>query len=286
MLQIGPRSILGRVSQKSQTGPIVIAVSSAHGSQGKTTVAINLALELASERARVLLIDGDLSASSIANHFLLSDLPAGLPGAIRVANQNRFDIDQLERLTLPVAKSTLVIMPGFSSTPETEVETHALERILETAKANFEYTVIDLGSLGLADLSLVAEQFTETVFGMADKKLVVCLADPIGIFRLLATEHKVLELASDSLLLMNRVRNSVIPAAKREIAITLQRLSQLEVACYLPDDPQQIDQAIRTGVPAVSLSRSGLFRQAITGFVRAEILGSKGQLDSRVAKLG
>ena len=286
MLPIIPRSILGRVSQKSQTGPIVIAVSSPHGSQGKTTVAINLALELASQRARVLLIDGDLSASSIANHFLLSDLPAGLPGAIRVASQNRFDMDQLERLTLPVAKSTLSIMPGFSSPPDTEVDTKALGRILETAKASFEYTVIDLGSIGLADPSLVAQTFTETVLEIADKKLIVCLADPIGIFRLLATEQKVLELASDLLLLMNRVRNSVIPVAKREIAITLQRLSQLEVACYLPDDPQQIDQAIRTGVPAVSLSRSGLFRQAMTGFVRAEILGSKGQLDSRVAKLG
>jgi hypothetical protein len=154
------------------------------------------------------------------------------------------------------------------------------------AHSRFEYTVIDLGSIGLADPSLVAEIFTETVLEIADKKLIVCLADPIGIFRLLATEQKVLELASDSLLLMNRVRNSVIPVAKREIPITLQRLSQLEVACYLPDDPQQIDQAIRTGVPAVSLSRSGLFRQAMTGFVRAEILGSKGQLDSRVAKLG
>jgi MinD-like ATPase involved in chromosome partitioning or flagellar assembly len=286
MLPIIPRSILGRVAQKSQAGPIVIAVSSPHGSHGKTTVAINLALELASERARVLLIDGDLAASAIPNHFLLSDLPAGLPGAIRIANQNRFDLDQLERLTLPLAKSTLVIMPGFSGPAESEISSQALERILETAKASFDYTVLDLGSIGLAAPTLVAEQFTQTVFGMADKKLIVCLADPIGIFRFLATEQKVLELASDSLLLMNRVRNSVIPAAKREIAITLQRLSQFEVACYLPDDPQQIDQGIRTGVPPVSLSRSGLFRQAMTGFVRAEILGSKGQLDSRVAKLG
>ena len=286
MIQLFPRSVLGRVSKKSPTGPMVIAVSSPCGSTGKTTVAINLALELASERAKVLLIDGDLRSGSIANHFLLSDMPAGVPAAIRVANQNRFDVDQLERLSLPIPKSTVSIMPGFSSAPELEVSTNAVEQILETAKTCFDYTVIDLGSIGITSPPQVAEQFTEAVFGTADKKIVVCLADPIGIFRLLATEQRFLELASDAILLMNRVRNSVIPTAKREIAITLQRLSQLEVSSYLPDDPQQIDQAIRTGVPAISLSRSGVFRQAITGFVRAEILGSKGQLDSRVAKLG
>jgi MinD-like ATPase involved in chromosome partitioning or flagellar assembly len=285
-MKLFPRSMLGRISKSLPDTPMVIAVSSPLGSTGKTTVAINLALELASERARVLLIDGDLSTGSVANHFLITDLPAGLPAAIRVANQNRFDIDQLERLTTQLPKSTVAIMPGFSSPPETPVSEEALGRILETARASFDYTVIDLASIGPVSPPQIADQFTETVVGVADKNLIVCLADPIGIFRLLATEQRFLELASDALLLMNRVRNSVIPAAKREIAITLQRLSQFEVACYLPDDPQQMDQAIRTGVPAISLSRSGVFRQAITGFVRAEILGSKGQLDSRVAKLG
>jgi hypothetical protein len=120
----------------------------------------------------------------------------------------------------------------------------------------------------------------------ADLQLLVCLADPIGIFRLLATEQILLELGANPLVVMNRVRNSVITSARREIAITLQRLSQLGIACYLPDDPQQIDQAMRTGIQAVSLSRGGAFRQAMTGFVRAEILGTKGLLDSRVAKLG
>lgn len=277
------RSMARRVS-KASSGPKVIAVSGPHGSTGKTTVSINLALELAAERHRVLLIDGDLRAGSIANNFLLADLPAGLPGAIRIASQNRFDLEQLERLSVEVKKSNLVIMPGFSYPPEQEVGNDAMVGILEVARQSFDYTVIDLGSILAA--SSTAEAFTESVFGIADSQLFVCLADPIGIFRLLATEQKLLEVSTNSKLLMNRVRNSVIASARREIAITLQRLSQLEVASYLPDDPQQIDQAMRTGIPAMSLSRSGAFRQAMTGFVRAEILGSRGQLDSRVAKLG
>lgn len=277
------RSMARRVS-KATSGPKVIAVSGPHGSTGKTTVSINLALELAAERHRVLLIDGDLRAGSIANNFLLADLPAGLPGAIRIASQNRFDLEQLLRLSVEVKKLNLVIMPGFTNPPEQEVGNDAMVGILEVARQSFDYTVIDLGSISTA--SSPSEVFTESVFGMADSQLFVCLADPIGIFRLLATEQKLLEVSTNVKLLMNRFRNSVIASARREIAITLQRLSQLEVVSFLPDDPQQIDQAMRTGIPAMSLSRSGAFRQAMTGFVRAEILGAKGQLDLRVAKLG
>lgn len=283
MLNALSKTIARRVTQLP-VAPLVIAVSGPHGSTGKTTVAINLALELAAGRERVLLIDGDLRASAIANHFLLSDLPAGLPGAIRIASQNRFDLDQLERLSVEVKRSRLVIMPGFSAAPEQEVSFDALRGILQVAKQSFSYTVIDLGSISTASSS--AESFTEAVYTAADRRLFVCLADPIGIFRLLATEQKLMEVSPDSLLIVNRVRNSVIASARREIAITLGRLSQLEVACFLPDDAQQIDQAMRTGIPAISLSRGGAFRQALTGFARSEISGARGPLDSRVAKLG
>lgn len=278
------KSILHRVSKSPPVTPLVIAVSGPHGSTGKTTVAANLALELAAERNSVLLIDGDLRASSIANHFLLSDLPAGLPGAIRIAGQNRFDLEQLERLSVPVKKTGLVILTGFVTAPEIEVSSEALLGILEVARQSFDYTVIDLGSISTTEI--FSDSFAEGVYKMADRQLFVGLADPIGIFRLLATEQRLLELSQTSLLVMNRVRNSVIASARREISITLQRLSQLEVASYLPDDPLQIDQAVLSGIPAVSLSRGGAFRQAMTGFARSEISGVKGALDSRVAKLG
>ena len=127
---------------------------------------------------------------------------------------------------------------------------------------------------------------TRSLISLADRTILVSLADPIGLFRLLSAEQQVSGFPSPPDLLMNRVRNSVIASARREIGITLQRLSTLEPKAYLPDDPQHIDQAVRTGVPASSLSRTGTFRQALTGYVRAELLGRKGQLDSRVAKLG
>jgi len=285
MLDRITRSITSRVSPRTNPSPVVIAVTSPHGSTGKTTVAINIALELASEKARVLLIDGDIQGPAVANHFALTQQPAGLQAALRIASQQRFDLEQLERLSFQFQKSTLRIMPGSQNFPSQPVDQGAVANLLETARSGYEFTVVDLGSLS-GDGGGTQAELTNTIISLADRKIVVCLADPIGIFRLLGTENLIAATSQPVDLVMNRVRNSVIASARREIAITLQRLSALEPKAYLPDDPQHIDQAVRTGVPVTSLSRTGTFRQALTGFVRADLLGRKGALDSRVAKLG
>ena len=285
MLDRITRSITSRVSPKASSPPVVIAVTSPHGSTGKTTVAINIALELAAEKARVLLIDGDIQGPAVANHFALTQQPAGLQAALRIASQQRFDLEQLERLSFQFQKSTLRIMPGSQNFPSQPFDQEAVANLLETARSGYEFTVIDLGSLS-GDGSGAQAELTNAIISLADRTVIVCLADPIGIFRLLGIENLIAASSKPVDLVMNRVRNSVIASARREIAITLQRLSTLEPKAYLPDDPQHIDQAVRTGVPATSLSRTGTFRQALTGFVRAELLGRTGALDSRVAKLG
>lgn len=285
MLDRIARSITSRVSPRTTSSPVVIAVSSPYGSTGKTTVAINIALELAAEKARVLLIDGDLQGSAVANHFVLTEQPAGVQAALRIASQQRFDLEQLERLSFQFQRSNLRIMPGSQYFPGQPIDPATVANLLETARIGYEFTVIDLGCLDPGGHGAQAE-LTQQIISLADRTVVVCLADPIGIFRLLNIENIVAGTNHPVDLLMNRVRNSVIASARREIAITLQRLSTLEPKAYLPDDPVHIDQALRQGVPVTSLSRTGTFRQALTGFVRAELLGRKGALDSRVAKLG
>ena len=285
MLDRITRSITSRVLPRTNSSPVVIAVSSPYGSTGKTTVAINIALELAAEKAKVLLIDGDIQGPAVANHFVLNEQPAGLQAALRIASQQRFDIEQLERLSFRFQKSTLRIMPGSQNFPSKPIDKGTVANLLDTARMGYEFTVIDLGSLS-PNTNGVQQELTDTIVSLADRTILVCLADPIGIFRMLNIENITSGASQQPVLVMNRVRNSVIPSARREIAITLQRLSAMEPKAYLPDDPQHIDQALRQGVPATSLSRTGTFRQALAGFVRAELLGRKGPLDYRVAKLG
>jgi MinD-like ATPase involved in chromosome partitioning or flagellar assembly len=275
------RSYQAAQKQNIKPEPQVIAVTSPHGSTGKTTLAINLALELSAEKYRVLLIDADLEGPSVANYFLLSELPAGFAGALRIASQNRFDQSQLARLSVEVPKTSITILPGLMSEISVEVTGEVVAAIIETAKASFDFVLFDLGSLGPKQEVF---DITREVVSMADQVVLVALADPVGIFRLLRAETYLLSLTQQPKLVVNRLRNSVIAQAKSEIKTTLAGLGAIEVSAFLPDDQAHLDQATRLGV--VASGRSGSFRSAVGIFTKASILGRQSSLDARVAKLG
>jgi MinD-like ATPase involved in chromosome partitioning or flagellar assembly len=279
MLESIVRSIQAAKKQRIKPEPQIIAVTSAHGSTGKTTVAMYMALELAAEKFRVLIIDADLEGPSVANYFCLSELPAGLVGAIRIAGQNRFDQAQLERLSVQIPKSSITILPGVISDQKLELTQESITAILDTAKANFDFVIVDLGSLK------PKQEFdiTTEVVQSSNQVVVVALADPIGIFRVLRLEKTLMQLTETPKLVINRLRNSVIAQAKSEIKTTLAGLSELEAAAFLPDDQPSVDQATRVGM--IAGGKSGSFRSAVGIFTKVSILGSKSALDSRVAKL-
>jgi MinD-like ATPase involved in chromosome partitioning or flagellar assembly len=274
------RSLQAAKQQNTKPEPQIIAVTSPHGSTGKTTVSINIALELAAEKYSVLLIDADLEGPSIANYFCLSELPAGLVGALRIASQHRFDQTQLERLSIKIPKSSITVLPGVISDQPLELTSESIQAILEVAKASFDFVVVDLGSLKpKQEFDLTSE-----VVRISDEVLLVALADPIGIFRLLRVEKHLLSLTEQPKLIVNRLRNSVISQAKSEIKTTLAGLGAIEAAAFLPDDPVHVDQATRLGM--LGGGRSGSFRSAVGIFTRVAILDRPGALDARVAKLG
>jgi len=258
-----------------------IAITGPHGSTGKSTVAINMAALLVAEKRKVFLIDADVLGSSLANQLLLAELPAGLAGAIRIASQNRFDLEQLQRLSVQTAKSNITLLPGSTKLAGQENLAVELAKIVETAKANFDFVILDLPSLSFQD-----QDFASQLALLADEVFIVALADPVGIFRLLALQKQLQGLSLEPKLVINRVRNSVIAQAKKEITETLLRLGQLEIAGFLPEDQGQLDQALKLGVPVSASSRSSAFRQGLSLIVRTTLLGKAGLLDSRMAKLG
>lgn len=283
MLESLVRSMQAAKKQHTKLEPQTIAVTSPHGSTGKTTVAINMALELAAEKFTVLLIDADLEGPSVANYFCLAELPAGLTGSIRIASQHRFDQAQLERLSVQAPKTSLAILPGVISEQPLELTSEIVKDILETAKASFDFVVLDLGPLKPNPNKDVFD-LTREIVSIANQVVLVAAADPIGIYRLLRLEPTILAITESPKLVINRLRNSVIAQAKSEIKTTLAGLGTIEVAAFLPDDQVHVDQATRLGMSGGG--RSGSFRSAVGIFTKASILGRQGALDARVAKLG
>lgn len=275
----------------------IIAVWGPFGSTGKSTLAINIACELAAAAKSVVLIDLDVFAPSLAQHLGLTQHPAGLAAACRLINQGRFDLQQLERLSarVQVAKSSICVMTGLTN-PERwpEVYPEAVEDLLKLASENFDYVVLDLASpieSGMRSSSSGVERNAATVAALrvANSVVRVIAADPISIERYLQALPQISQLraGTEDPTLVNRLRKSVLGAnAKQEIIDTLERLANVTVSAFIPDDQSAADQALLDSKPIALGRRASPAKQAIATFTRNHILGQRAQLDRRVAKLG
>jgi MinD-like ATPase involved in chromosome partitioning or flagellar assembly len=282
--------------QTSEGSSKTISVWGPAGSPGKSTIAINLACELSLSGASVFLLDLDLVAPSLAQMLGLNEHPAGLAAACRLAAQNRFDIMQLERLSVRVAagKQSVSLMTGITSSSRwPEVTNDSLVTILELASAHFDYVVLDLASslepgLRQAHGAIERNQASCLALSLSEIVLAVCAADPVSIERFLADEPMVRQSAAGEVfILVNRLRKSVLGAsAKTQISETLARLANLSVHSFVPDDPAATDQALLEAMPLALARRSSGAKQAIALFTQNHILGQRSRLDKRVAKLG
>ncbi|MDQ0458372.1 succinoglycan biosynthesis transport protein ExoP [Rhizobium paknamense] len=125
----------------------VIGVLSALPGEGKSTVAANLAVLLASSGKRTLLIDADLRNPSLSR--LLQPLPrVGLVQAVLgdVPWQDCIKVDQETKLAI------LPVVPGAAarSLAHTNelIASPGMQALIEAAKQSFDYVVVDLAPLG------------------------------------------------------------------------------------------------------------------------------------------
>src|SRR5699024_8404949 len=93
--------------------PRVVAVTGPGGSPGRSTIAINLAHELAQHGEEVVLIDADLWGGAIAQTLGLLAETAGLSAAVRAADHGRLDDATFTRLAPKVA-DRLRVLPGLA----------------------------------------------------------------------------------------------------------------------------------------------------------------------------
>lgn len=119
-----------------------VMVTSAVAGDGKTLVAVNLALVLAqSYHAKVLLIDADLRKPSIPYAGPLAG-GAGLSDALRAEND--------QPLTLVQLTPTLTLLPAGQPIPNSieALTSPRMRLILEEAVERFDWVVLDAGPIG------------------------------------------------------------------------------------------------------------------------------------------
>lgn len=137
----------------------VLMITSTIPNEGKTTVAINLALSLASEGKRVILIDGDLRKQSMKETLGIDQPSDGLVEILMGTSKN-FHL-------LNVPDSTLLLLSGDNTTdkPQPLLDTPRMKQVLSLLRDKLDYIIIDTPPAGiLSDAATIAKYTDATLY--------------------------------------------------------------------------------------------------------------------------
>lgn len=251
----------------------IVAVWGPTGAPGRTTVAVNLAAELAAGGSRTLLVDADTYGGSVAQVVGLLDEAPGLAAAARVAVQGSLDLVALARLA-PVLAPDLRVLSGISRADRwPELSSAALEPVWRTARSLARWTVVDCGFCIEEDEVLSYDTraprrnaATLSALEAADVVVVVGAADPVGMQRLVRGIGELADrgLGAERVVVVNRVRASVAgPRPGEAVADALARYAGVMAPRLLPDDAQALDAALLAARTLREIAPGSGLRRAI-----------------------
>lgn len=252
----------------------VVTVWGPAGAPGRTSVAVNLAAELAALGRRVVLVDLDTYGGAVAQTLSVLDEAPGVAAAARAADQGSLDRSALARLT-PQVLPGLRLLTGIPKADRwPELRGAALERVLEVARSLGDFVVVDVGFCLEDDEELSYDtqaprrnQATLTSLLCSDTVIAVGGCDPVALQRLV---RGLQELATvrcpEPLVVVNRARAKAVGAApEAAVGQALARFAGVTEATFIPDDPAGFDTAALTGrVLSESVPHSPA-RRAIAG---------------------
>jgi MinD-like ATPase involved in chromosome partitioning or flagellar assembly len=266
------------------TGPEVpvgrmLAVWGAVGAPGRSSVAVNLAVELAGLGHPTLCVDLDTYGASLAQLVGLLDDGSGVAAACRAANAGELDVATLRELAAEV-RPGLRLLTGITGPHRwPELRAASLEVVFDRAKQAFQYVVVDVGFCVELDEELSYDTVAPRrngaavdVLKAADSVVAVAAADPIGIARFVRAVGDLPRVADESgvVTVINRVRRSAIgrgdPA--QQIALALGRYADIADSVMVPDDPAMADAAVATGRTWSEIAPSSAARVAVRKLAR------------------
>ncbi|WP_026530347.1 AAA family ATPase [Haematomicrobium sanguinis] len=259
----------------------VIAVWGPLGAPGTSTVAVNLAAELALEGEQVILIDANTYGASIAGMLGLLDESAGLAGACRQADQGLLTPQSLQSLVLNISilGARLQVLTGLAlSSRWMEVRAAALEKVISCAAQCATTVVIDVGfalesSDELSWDSPVPRRNAATLRSLdrAEEIVAVGSADSVGVPRLINALGDLAENGYTASLkvVLNKVRAGAVGShPERQLSAAWERYSPVsKITAFLPFDPTVLDKALLAGKTLAETGPESELRRGIRGLV-------------------
>ncbi|MBM7820804.1 MinD-like ATPase involved in chromosome partitioning or flagellar assembly [Cellulosimicrobium cellulans] len=272
----------GREPRRGRT----VAVWGPTGAPGRTTVATNLAAELAgapparrarpprrerraadvdvpagvlpSPEAEVLLVDADTYGGSVAQRLGLLDESPGLAAAARSAGQGALDAAGLVALAPTVLPRVRVLTGLTRAARWPELPGASLDAVWEVARSVADWTVVDCG-FGIERDELLTydtrapqrNDATWSALAAADVVVVVGAGDPVGLQRLVRALDELAEtgacVGAARVVVVNRVRSSAVgPRPERAVRDAMARYASVDDLHVVPEDGA-VDLGLREG---------------------------------------
>lgn len=263
----------------------IIAVWGPKGAPGRSTVASELAAEMAGADDRTALIDGDTYGGDLAQMLaVVEELPT-IVWAAQAAAEGRLDEPALSRMLRRGGTGGPILLPGINrSELWTDITVYGWSRLLEAFAASFSFTIVDTGFGIEVDERLQhdRDRIARHTLRSADHVVAVCRADPIGIKTFLWSFEQLKELRELEDIFI--VANRVVPGDVNEVRYILKKhLGKRPVVC-LPERRSDIRTAIERGITLREMKPSG----DLTAEVRdlAAALGAKLPARGLLTRLG
>ena len=276
----------------------VVAVWGPAGAPGRTTVAINLAAELASAGFSVALADVDTYSGSIAPALGMLDEAPGFAAACRLAGADGLSRAELERIgqRYGSGRSSFWVLTGIGRPSRwPELSTQRVEATLEQCRLWVDFTIVDTGFSLEHDEEISSDLFAPrrnaasiTALREADRVIAVGSGDPVGLSRFLRAHVDLIETVAEGrvMVVMNKLRASAIglnPVG--QVTQTLSRFGGIESAAMIPCDGPALDAAILSGRTLADAAPKSAARVAIRDFVTSRLLpAAQGRPKARVLK--
>lgn len=279
----------------------VLAVWGPEGAPGRTTLAIELAVELTRAGRRTALVDADSVAPSVALQLGLGDESPGLAAACRRAQLGSLDSAELSRLAVPVETSagTLDVLGGLNRPSRwPELAPARLRAALATARGWQDEVVVDVAAAFDEDDDQLGPEApqrhaaTAAVLLEADAVIAVLSADPLGVSRFLRGYAELRHLVGDTAVTVvaNRVRPGPLGIdARGQIRRTLSRFGGIDDVAFVPHDQRSADAAALHARAIADVSPrsqlvSAVRRIAVGLGPRVEVTAGSSRGSSRVAR--
>lgn len=258
------------VVKELQRDPQIITVFSTKGGVGKTSIATNLAVSLAEEtRKKVVIMDLDLQFGDVA--VMLNIIPKRTITEI-IQDINQMDTDLLENYLIS-HPTGVKVLPSPTRPEYAELITGGhVEKILGVLKQNYDYIVIDTPHI-FHDTTLMAMDLCHQILLVVSLDLPTIKNVKLGL-EVLDSLH----LKGKVKLILNRSANDM--GIKHE---DMEENLKMKIAAHIPSDGRTVVSSVNKGDPFVMTHPGTKISESIRELARMVMIGEVKQ--TRAAKV-